>query len=94
MAALNNNAYGQLYNVGIDQPSTFRELAENIVRISGTGRWEYAPFTPERAAQEPGDFYSDITKIRQQIGWQPQTSLEDGLTATIDYYRKHRHHYW
>ena len=58
---------GVALNVGDDRPSCFRELAETVTRVAGAGRWEFAPFTPERAAQEPGDFYSDITRIRRLV---------------------------
>jgi UDP-glucose 4-epimerase len=94
MCAANENAYGQVYNVGVDRPSNFVELAETLIGVSGTGTWEFAAFTPERAAQEPGDFYADITKIRTAIGWQPEVSLGDGLQTTVAYYRAYRHHYW
>jgi UDP-glucose 4-epimerase len=85
---------GEILNVGDDQPSCFRELAEAVIRVCGTGRWQYAPFTPERAAQEPGDFYSDITRIRRLAGWEPRTSLEEGLRRTVEFYRAHREQYW
>ena len=88
------SAYGQIFNVGIDQPTTFKELAETLIRVAGSGTWEYAPFTPERAAQDPGDFYSDITKIRQIVGWKPTTALDDGLAMTIAYYRQYKQYYW
>src|SRR5262249_46283754 len=54
------HAYGQVFNVGYGTPTTFKQFAEAVIEISGSGRWEYAEFTAERAAQEPGDFYSDI----------------------------------
>jgi len=94
MAAANEAAVGEVFNVGVDQPVSFRQLAETIVRVAGTGRWAFAPFTAERKAQEPGDFYSDITKIRRVIHWEPATSLEEGVARTIEYYRAHRKYYW
>lgn len=94
LAAVREEAVGEVFNVGVDVPSNFLELAERVIAIAGTGRWEFAPFSPERAKQEPGDFYSDITKIRKTLGWEPKTGLEAGLRATIDYYRRHRRHYW
>ena len=92
--AASDNAWGEIFNVGVDRPTTFAELAETVVRAAGSGRWELAPFSPERAAQEPGDFYSDISKIERYLGWRPRTELREGLTRTVDYYRKHREHYW
>ncbi|MBE2267922.1 MAG: NAD-dependent epimerase/dehydratase family protein [Anaerolinea sp.] len=94
MAAACDAAYGQIFNVGLDQPTTFKQLAEVLIDVAKSGHWEYAPFTPERAAQEPGDFYSDITKIRTLVGWQPVTPLAEGLQQTILYYRQYKSHYW
>lgn len=87
-------AYGEVFNVGLDKPTSFVELAEAVVEACGDGTWEFVPFSPERKIQEPGDFYSDITKIRSLIGWEPQVNLLDGIRCTIDYYRLHKQHYW
>lgn len=89
-----NDAYGEVLNVGDDAPSSFLELAETVVEQAGTGSWKLAPFTPERAAQEPGDFCSDISKIRGLVGWGPTTSLREGIRRTIDYYRANKAYYW
>lgn len=94
LAATNGEAVGQIFNVGVDKPTSIRELAETLVEVAGTGRWTLSPFSPERKAQEPGDFYSDITRIRQVLGWEPRTSLKDGLRKTIEYYRQHKERYW
>lgn len=93
-SAANAGAWGEVFNVGVDRPTNFRQLAEAIVAAAGSGRWELTPFSPERQAQEPGDFYSDITKIRERVGWTPTTELPAGLAQTVRYYRAHRRHYW
>ena len=92
--AVEPGACGEILNVGVDEPTNFLELAKVLINVAGTGRWEYASFTPERKAQEPGDFYSDIIKIRRIVGWQPTTSLTEGLHKTVEYYRANRRHYW
>lgn len=92
--ASRDEAYGEVFNVGSDQAASFRELAETVVRVTGSGRWETTPFTPERAAQEPGDFLSDVSKVRRAVGWVPTTSLADGVRRTVSYYRLHKEHYW
>lgn len=94
LCALHDEVRGEVLNVGVGQPTTFLELAQTLIRVAGRGRWQFAPFTPERKAQEPGDFYCDIRKIRRLIGWSPRTSLEEGLRETVDFYRAHRQHYW
>ncbi|MBK8025439.1 MAG: GDP-mannose 4,6-dehydratase [Chloroflexi bacterium] len=94
MSVLCESAHGEIFNVATGDPCNFRALAEELIDVSGSGRWEFAPFTPERAAQEPGDFYADISKIRRIVGWAPATSLREGLTRTVAYYRAHKAHYW
>ncbi len=94
LCAVADKARGEVLNVGRDDPVTFLEFAQTVVRLAGTGRWELAPFSPERKAQEPGDFYSDISKIRRLTGWAPSTSLEDGLLKTLAFYRENARHYW
>ena len=83
-----------MFNIGHDRPSDFLTLAEAIVEAAGQGRIAFTPFSPERKAQEPGDFYTDIAKISGVTGWRPQTSLAAGVAATIAYYREHKEHYW
>jgi UDP-glucose 4-epimerase len=94
LAAVTPAARGEILNVGVDRPTTFLQLAKTLIRVSGSGSWRFAPFTPERRAQEPGDFYTDIRKIGRLVGWRPRTSLSRGLRATVDYYRSFREHYW
>lgn len=93
-SAIVEEAYGEIFNVGSDIPVSFVELVKTIIEQAGRGKWEFAEFSPERKAQEPGDFYSDITKIRRVVGWEPTTTLADGIKKTIDFYEKHREHYW
>jgi len=94
LTATNTKCYGEIFNVGHDQPSNFLELAETICSLVKGSSWEFAPFTKERKAQEPGDFYSDITKISNYTGWKPRWTLREGLRSTIKYYQRHRRHYW
>ncbi len=94
MAAAKPEAVGEIFNVGTDKPSDFLTLAKIITSQTGKGRWEFAPFSEERKAQEPGDFYSDISKIRSIVGWEPKTNLEDGIRQTITYYQQHQSRYW
>lgn len=87
-------AYGEVINIATGVPVNFIELADTLIEAAGSGRWEFAPFSAERKAQEPGDFYADIRKLQNLTGWQPKTSLLDGLKQTVDYYRAHKAHYW
>ena len=86
--------YGEIVNVASGKPVDFIELADTIVAATGRGSWGFAPFSPERKAQEPGDFYADISKITRITGWEPTWSLLGGLRATAGFYRENHEHYW
>ncbi len=87
-------AYGDVYNVGTGRGISFRELAETIVSVVGSGRVAFVPFTRERQEVEPGDYVADIQKIRKVTGWDPEIPLEEGIRRTAEFYRRYRDHYW
>ena len=93
-AAAEPQAVGQILNVGNDRASTFLEVAEILGDLVPGTRIEFTDFTPERRAQEPGDFLSDITKIRAVLGWEPKVELRDGLSRTVEFYRERRGDYF
>ncbi len=93
-ATLEPKAVGEILNVGHDRPSTFLEVAEILREILPETRIEFTDFTPERKAQEPGDFLSDITKIRGLLGWEPKTGLREGLARTVAFYQERSSDYF
>ena len=93
-AAAEPKAVGEILNVGHDRPSTFLEVAEILQEIVPGTRIEFTEFTPERRAQEPGDFVSDIAKIRRLVGWEPKVGLREGLARTAEFYRERREDYF
>jgi UDP-glucose 4-epimerase len=93
-AASQEECYGRVYNVGRGAPATVLELAKLLCRLEKGASWEFAPVTPEQEALGSGDFYSDISRIRDATGWRPKVSLEDGLKRTLAFYSLHKSHYW
>jgi UDP-glucose 4-epimerase len=85
---------GEIVNVGNDRPSTFLEVAEILRDLVPATELVFTDFTPERKAQEPGDFVSDISKIRRLAGWGPRVDLRDGLARTVEFYQDRRADYF
>jgi UDP-glucose 4-epimerase len=94
LAAGEPAASGVVLNVGGDRASTFLEVARILQRLVPGTQTVFTDFTPERRAQEPGDFVSDIAKIRRVLGWRPSVALEDGLARTVEFYRQRREDYF
>lgn len=87
-------AIGEIINVGNDRASTFLEVAKLLQDLVPGTAIEFTDFTPERKAQEPGDFVSDISKIRRLLAWKPTVELREGLSRTVAFYRERRADYF
>jgi Nucleoside-diphosphate-sugar epimerases len=87
-------AIGEIINVGNDRASTFLEVAKLLQDLVPGTAIEFTDFTPERKAQEPGDFVSDISKIRRLLAWEPRVELKDGLARTVAFYKERRASYF
>jgi UDP-glucose 4-epimerase len=94
LAAGEPAAAGEVLNVGSDHASTFLEVARILQEIVPGVEVRFTEFSPERKAQEPGDFVSDITKIRRVLGWSPEVDLREGLARTVAFYRERAGEYF
>jgi len=94
LAASESAANGEVFNLGHSEHLSLGELAELIIRLNGGGNHDIVPFAPDRLAIDIGDYYGDFRKINNVLGWKPRVDLEEGLTKTLDYYRKNHAHYW
>jgi len=71
-------------NIGNPVEFTILELAEKIIRLTGSkSKLAFKPL-PE---DDPMQRKPDISKIKKLINWEPVTSLEDGLKQTIDFFK-------
>lgn len=93
-AAVTDAAVGRVFNIGHERSWTLREIAESLVAAvveDGGPRSpiELAPWPPELARIDIGDFETDSGAAADVIGWRPATALEDGARRTITFYRRH-----
>jgi UDP-glucose 4-epimerase len=84
---------GEVFNVGGAEPIAHRELVELLIAVGGKGRFRLVEWPPEKKAIDIGDFYADSSRLRERVGWTPQTTLRDGLRRTFEFYRQHVGHY-
>jgi nucleoside-diphosphate-sugar epimerase len=84
----------RVYNVGGAQPLSLLEIAQTVARAAGRGaRVECVPFPEDRKAIDIGSYYSDISRIRRELGWQPRTGFARGAEETVAFYRRFAEHY-
>ena len=93
LAGASDACNGEVFNVGGEQPITHRELVTLLIDVAGRGSMRFVEWPPEKKRIDIGSFYTDSTKFRETVGWQPRVSLRDGLRQTLDFYSRHLPHY-
>lgn len=77
----------EVVNIGSDRPVSIRcviGLLEDML-----GRRAALEHCPAHPADVPAT-WADIGKARRILSWEPRTSLEDGLRATVEWYDQNR----
>jgi UDP-glucose 4-epimerase len=81
------------YNLGGPRAVTLRELADLLVELNGGGSYRVVPFPEDQARIDIGDYAGDYSSFARATGWEPHTSLRDGLERTLAFYREHAAEY-
>jgi len=94
LAMASEKTNGEVYNLGSGEGTSLVDAAKLCVKVSGKGSVETVPFPKEKKNIEIGDYIADIGKIKKDIGWQPKVGLEEGIGKTMQFFEKHKKHYW
>ncbi|MFA4823694.1 MAG: NAD(P)-dependent oxidoreductase [Methanoregula sp.] len=86
LASRNTQAQGQIINIGSSVPIKIADIAEKIEKLIGKNGFVNIGKKPYRK-NEVMEYYVDVKKAEDILGWKAKTSLEDGLKETIAYYR-------
>jgi UDP-glucuronate decarboxylase len=71
-------------NVGNPVEFTIRQLAELVIRLTGSkSKIIFEPLP----ADDPMQRKPDIEKAKSLLNWEPKVPLEEGLKKTIAYFR-------
>ena len=80
---LDKGAHRNIYHIGNDDEVTVRDLAGMVFERFGR---EHEIIPGPLTAGSPGRRCPNIDKLRA-LGYRPRVSLQDGLGATVDWYR-------
>jgi UDP-glucuronate 4-epimerase len=76
----------RIYNIGNNRPEQLMRLIE--VLEDACGRKADKRFLPMQAG-DVHETYADIDAIRDELGYQPETSIEVGVPRFVDWYRSY-----
>ena len=86
--ALLKGRAGQVYNIGGGTEVTNRELTGLLLEAAGAG-WDRVVPVQDRKGHDRR-YSLDISKISEELGYAPRVRFEDGLAATVAWYRDNR----
>ncbi|MBN2538010.1 dTDP-glucose 4,6-dehydratase [candidate division WOR-3 bacterium] len=86
-AVLERGRPGEAYNIGGNCEKRNIEVVRAVLGLLGLGedRIEHVPDRPGHDFR----YALDNRKIESELGWRPATGFEDGIKATLDWYRGH-----
>jgi dTDP-glucose 4,6-dehydratase len=79
---------GETYLVGADGEKSNQQVLESILEIMGKPRDSH-----QKVQDRPGHdrrYAIDASKIKQELGWQPQYDFQSGLESTVEWYQQNR----
>lgn len=85
LAATTEKAHGEVINIASGKPIQIRDAIMMIRDLVGAGTPKFG-----EVAYRPGEsmsLYADVSKAQQLLGWQAQSSMEEGLKQTISFFR-------
>jgi UDP-glucose 4-epimerase len=87
LAAENEKDEGQIFNIGSGSQITVNGIIKLLIEITGKDN-----VSPTYKAKKPGDVQhtcADIQKATRILGYQPKTSIEEGLKRYVKWYKTH-----
>ena len=91
LLVLEKGAVGRSYNIGGENERSNLELVQTICTILNTLKPASAPYADliEFVTDRPGHdlrYAIDPTRIREELGWRPSVTVEEGLEKTVRWY--------
>lgn len=75
---------GQRYNIGGHNEKQNIEIVKLILKRLGKSE-DLIEYVEDRKGHD-FRYAIDPTKIKEELGWEPETKFEDGIVKTIDWY--------
>ena len=86
LAVLESGRAGEIYNIGGGTELTNKELTTRLLELCGADESMIEPVA-DRLGHDRR-YCVDWSKIKTELGYSPQVNFDDGLKATVEWYRE------
>lgn len=91
LVALEDSTIGKFYNLGSGEKTPFIDMVRMIISCAKGGNIVFEKWPENAKKVETGDFFFDISRIKDVIGWEPLFDFEKGVEEMVNCLRKARH---
>ncbi|WP_028562161.1 dTDP-glucose 4,6-dehydratase [Paenibacillus pinihumi] len=85
---LQHGTPGEVYNIGGENERTNLQVVKSILQTLGKSE-ELITFVKDRLGHDRR-YAIDASKIKSELGWQPEIAFEEGIKTTVDWYVHHQ----
>lgn len=78
---------GEMYNIGSGVEQSVEEITDRVLELLGKPQ-SLKTYVPDRPGHDRR-YLLNSTKIRRELGWQPEVDFAQGMQATVEWYRTH-----
>jgi UDP-glucose 4-epimerase len=78
----------RVFNLGTGQGNSVLEIIKKVQKITGE---KFSVGEGEKRKGEYARVYADITRVKEELGWQPKKGLEETVRSLIAWYKNHPH---
>jgi dTDP-glucose 4,6-dehydratase len=87
-AVLLKGRIGETYLVGSGVEASIEQIADLVLDAAGKPR-SLKEIVPDRPGHD-SRYLLDSSKLRRELGWAPEIALDEGMAATVAWYRDNR----
>ena len=87
-AVFQRGRVGEVYNIGGNNEITNRRITETILRLMNKDWDESVTYVKDRPGHDRR-YAIDASKMKRELGWSPKWTFDEGIAATIEWYRQH-----
>jgi dTDP-glucose 4,6-dehydratase len=85
---LDADVVGETFNVGSGVEASIEEIADLVLELTGKPE-SLKRIVPDRPGHDRR-YLLDSSKLRRELGWEPEIAWEDGLRETVEWYADNR----
>jgi dTDP-glucose 4,6-dehydratase len=89
---LHKGKMGEIYNAGVDQPISMREIVEKVAKCLDKNFDDVVNITEGRLGED-AQYWLSSKKLFNDTGWKPEISIDEGIKETVDWVKNNMNNF-